>query len=112
MKKLGFGLAQVGILGVVVLIYCGLGFSQAALLQPGTVNKAFDPVELARAAYLTNGEEDSSRLSILDGSPADQPQSTLGKTIAGSITASLFEICDVDCKIRKSYTRRRSKSKI
>ncbi|HZS98330.1 MAG TPA: phosphatase PAP2 family protein [Terriglobales bacterium] len=83
MKKLGFGLAQVGILGVVVLIYCGLGFSQAALLQPGTVNKAFDPVELARAAYLTNGEEDSSRLSILDGSPADQPQSTLGQDNSG-----------------------------
>ena len=83
MKKLGFGLAQVGILGVVVLIYCGLGFSQAALLQPGTVNNPFDPVELARAAYLTNGEEDSSRLSILDGSPADQPQSTLGQDNSG-----------------------------
>lgn len=80
MKKSGFGVARVGTIGSIVLIYCGLGFSQVALLQPGIVNQTFDPVELARAAYVTNFQADSSRLTILDESPADQPQSTVGQT--------------------------------
>ncbi len=83
MKKLGSGLAPIGTIGSIVLIYCALGFSQVALLQPGIVNKSFDPVELARAAYVTNGEADSSRLNILDESPADQPQSTVGQSDKG-----------------------------
>jgi len=83
LKKSGFGLAPVGIVGSIVLIYCGLGFSQVALLQPGIVNQTFDPVELARSAYVTNVQADSSRLTILDESPADQPQSTVGQSDKG-----------------------------
>ncbi len=83
MKKSGFGLAPVGIIVFIVLIYCGLGFSQVALLQPGIVNQTFDPVELARAAYVTKVPADSSRLTILDESPVDQPQSTVGQSDKG-----------------------------
>ena len=80
MKKSGSGLARVGGVGSIILICCGLSLSQVALLQPGVVNQTFDPVELARAAYVANIGEDSSRLNILDGSPADQPQSTAGQS--------------------------------
>jgi membrane-associated phospholipid phosphatase len=83
LKKSGFGLAPVGIIGSIVLIYCGLGFSQVAVLQPGIVNQTFDPVELARVAYVTNLEAGSSGLNILDESPADQPQSTVGQSDKG-----------------------------
>jgi hypothetical protein len=82
LKKLGFGL-RVGIIGLMVLSYCGLGFSQVALLQPGVLNNTFDPVELARAAYVTSVEADSSGLNILGESPADQPQSTVGQSDKG-----------------------------
>lgn len=70
---------RLGIVGSILLISCGLSFSQVVLLQPGEVNKSFDPVELARAAYVTNIGEDRRQLSILDDSPADEPQSTVGQ---------------------------------
>ena len=57
-----------------------LEFLAGFTLQTGVVNKTFDPVELARVAYVTDIGDDSSRLNILDGSPADQPQSTMGQS--------------------------------
>ena len=74
---------RLGIVGSILLISCGLGFSQVALLQPGVVDKTFDPVELAHAAYVTNIGEDARQLSILDDSPADEPQSTGGQNDSG-----------------------------
>jgi membrane-associated phospholipid phosphatase len=83
LRKSGFGMLQIGVIGSFVLTCCGMGFSQVGLLSAGVANKTFDPVDLARAAYVTNVEEDRSRLNILDGSPAEQQQSNLGQDNSG-----------------------------
>jgi len=65
------------------MIHCGLGFSQITLLGKGTGSATFDPVELARSAYVREASEEPAQLNILDEFPADEPQTPLEKDANG-----------------------------
>jgi hypothetical protein len=83
LKKLESKLVRVGMLGSIIVLTCGLAFSQIAAIQPVTQQIVLGPASFAQIAEDTSPVGDAPQLSILEGSPADEPQGTVGQSQNG-----------------------------
>jgi hypothetical protein len=78
LKRLENRLVRIGELGSIILLTCGLAFSQIAVIQPATAQIVLQPASFAQIAEDPGVIGKKPQLNLLEGPPVDDPQGTVG----------------------------------